>query len=172
MESLAAYSLVCYFLQIKDRHNGNILIDKEGHLIHIDYGFMLSSSPGKFNFEKVPFKFPRDFVEVMGGKNSSMFMYFKTLFSKGFLEMRKNHRKLVDLVAMMLPGTKMACFIAGSATIEKLEDRFKLQLSEPEAIAYADSLGTFFVTWVICIVLTRVILSARVIGELAHRFVR
>ena len=33
LNSLAGYAVVCYLLGIKDRHNGNVLLDKEGHLV-------------------------------------------------------------------------------------------------------------------------------------------
>ena len=72
--SLAGYSLVCYFLQIKDRHNGNILIDNKGHLIHIDFGFLLSNAPGKgLKFETAPFKLSKDMVDCLGGVKGKPF---------------------------------------------------------------------------------------------------
>lgn len=47
MNTLIGYSLVTYFLQVKNRHNGNIMVRRDGSLIHIDYGFFMSNAPGK-----------------------------------------------------------------------------------------------------------------------------
>jgi hypothetical protein len=143
IESLAAYSLICYILQIKDRHNGNILLDTQGHLIHIDYGFMLTSSPGSLGFENAPFKLTVEFVEVMDGRQSPLYSYFRTLFQSGFLAIRQHHKSILSIVQMMEAGSKMACFAKGPQTMKLLEDRFKIQLTEEEAIKYADDLITY-----------------------------
>ena len=67
VRSLAAVSVACYLFQIKDRHNGNILLDKNGALVHIDFGFLLTSSPANAGFETAPFKLTPEYVEVLGG---------------------------------------------------------------------------------------------------------
>ena len=82
--SLAAYSIISYILQLKDRHNGNVLIDNEGHIIHIDFGFMLSNSPGSVGFEAAPFKLTQDYVDVLGGLGSPSFDEYKKLCKQAF----------------------------------------------------------------------------------------
>ena len=126
ISSLAGYSLVCYFLQIKDRHNGNILIDNKGHLIHIDFGFLLSNAPGKgLKFETAPFKLSRDMVDCLGGVHSKFFEDFKKLLRKGFTAINKHRDKIIILVEMMWcgHGKNLDCFEKGQEAINELKMR-------------------------------------------------
>ncbi len=127
IQSLAGYSLLCYFLQIKDRHNANILLDNQGHIVHIDFGFLLSNAPGKgFKFEKAPFKLTEEFVECMGGPNSSTFKKFRNLLWSGFIALVKHSQKIIILVEMMYAGfgDTLGCFSNKENTIRDLKNRF------------------------------------------------
>lgn len=133
---------MCYLLQIKDRHNGNILLTRDGHAIHIDYGFILNSSPGNLQFESAPFKLPMEFVDVMGGEKSDLFEYFKTLLRSGFNVIRKNYQKLMFIMETMrcAGNGKLACFKNADLSLASLRERFKLNLSEEELLNFTDQL--------------------------------
>uniref|UniRef100_A0A7N0VA14 1-phosphatidylinositol 4-kinase n=1 Tax=Kalanchoe fedtschenkoi TaxID=63787 RepID=A0A7N0VA14_KALFE len=143
VESMAGYSLVCYLLQVKDRHNGNLLLDEEGHIIHIDFGFMLSNSPGGVNFESAPFKLTRELLEVMDsdaeGVPSEFFDYFKVLCIQGFLMCRKHAERIILLVEM-LQDSGFPCFKGGARTIQNLRKRFHLSLTEEQCVSLVLSL--------------------------------
>ena len=94
--------MVCYLLNVKDRHNGNILIDDKGHIIHIDFGFMFNISPGNnINFENAPFKLTYEMIEMMNGYESDLFHFFKVLIFKSLVELRKHYIELCLLIEMM-----------------------------------------------------------------------
>ncbi|XP_077048301.1 phosphatidylinositol 4-kinase beta isoform X2 [Agelaius phoeniceus] len=131
VRSCAGYSLVCYLLQVKDRHNGNILLDAEGHIIHIDFGFILSSSPRNLGFETSAFKLTSEFVDVMGGLDGDMFNYYKMLMLQGLIAARKHMDKVVQIVEIMQQGSQLPCF-HGSSTIRHLKERFHMNLTEEQ----------------------------------------
>ncbi|XP_052234570.1 phosphatidylinositol 4-kinase beta-like isoform X2 [Dreissena polymorpha] len=141
VQSCAGYCLVCYLMQVKDRHNGNILLDSEGHIIHIDFGFILSTSPGKnLGFENSAFKLTHEFAEVMGGEGSDMFEYFKILILQGLVASRKHMDKIIPLVEIMQTGSQLQCFSKGVSTIRALKDRFHLNLTEEQLQLLVDNL--------------------------------
>ncbi|XP_059836204.1 phosphatidylinositol 4-kinase beta isoform X1 [Hypanus sabinus] len=131
VQSCAGYCLVCYLLQVKDRHNGNILLDSEGHIIHIDFGFILSSSPRNLGFETSAFKLTNEFVDVMGGPDGDMFNYYKMLMLQGLIAARKHMDKVAQIVEIMQQGSQLPCF-HGSGTIRHLKERFHMNLTEEQ----------------------------------------
>ncbi|GFY34114.1 phosphatidylinositol 4-kinase beta [Trichonephila clavipes] len=140
VQSCAAYCLVSYLVQVKDRHNGNILLDGEGHIIHIDFGFILSSSPKNLGFENSPFKLTQEFVDVMGGPGNDMFEYFKILMLQGLVAARKHHERIVTLVEIMQASCQLPCFKNGASAIRALKDRFHMGLTEEQLQLLVDTM--------------------------------
>ncbi|CAI5726215.1 unnamed protein product [Peronospora effusa] len=139
IRSMAGYSLVCYFLQIKDRHNGNIMLDNEGHIIHIDYGFLLGIAPGgMLSIETAPFKLTAEMVETMGGQDSEGFKEYVTLCTRGFLACQQHCDEICDLVDVMSRQSPYPCFLGIDAEyiLLRLRSRFKLLLSKQETVAH------------------------------------
>lgn len=119
VESMAAYSVVCYVLAIRDRHNGNIMLDDVGHIVHVDFGFMLCGSPGgkaaqqMGGFEHTGgFKLTAELMEVLDCQ-ADLYKLFKELLVKGLTAVRHEAQELLSLLQLSLIGSEnssMMCF--------------------------------------------------------------
>lgn len=135
IKSLAAYAVVSFILQIKDRHNGNILIDEYGHLIHIDFGFIFDWSPGKdMRFESAPFKLTQEFIDILGGCiTAPAFRLFESKVLQGYLAVRAHSDHFLALTELMI-YSGFPCFKTFS--LSNLEQRFRRDLSQAEAAVW------------------------------------
>lgn len=134
VESLAGYSVLCYLLQIKDRHNGNILVDAEGHIIHIDFGFMLSNSPGHISFEATTFKLTQEYVDLMGGIDSPNYELFVKLSTDAFLALREHTDEFCSFMEIMGKDSTLPCFKSGAQVVsQQLRLRLMPDITEQEA---------------------------------------
>jgi len=151
-ESMAGYSAATYVLGIKDRHNGNIMLELEtGRIMHIDFGFVLGMAPGKdkikhtnFSLERAAFKLTPELVDVMGGKKSDNWTLFKELVIEGLMEARKHQDTFVTLVEIMGYRSRLPCFNQPGGGVDRvireLRGRLMLSLTDAQARKKMDRL--------------------------------
>ncbi|CAN1255641.1 Phosphatidylinositol 4-kinase alpha 1 [Linum perenne] len=133
--SSAGYAVASLLLQPKDRHNGNLLFDSDGRLIHIDFGFIFEISPGgNMRFESAHFKLSHEMTQLLdpsGTMKSETWHQFVSLCVKGYLAARRYMDGIINTVLMML-DSGLPCFSRGDP-IGNLRKRFHPEMTEREA---------------------------------------
>ncbi|BBM99121.1 phosphatidylinositol 4-kinase A [Marchantia polymorpha subsp. ruderalis] len=133
--SSAGYAVASLLLQPKDRHNGNLLFDSEGRLVHIDFGFILETSPGgNMRFESAQFKLSHEMTQLLdpsGSMKSDTWHRFVSLCVKGYLVAREHMDGIINTVQLMV-DSGLPCFSRGDP-IGNLRKRFHPEMSEREA---------------------------------------
>ena len=103
-------------------------------MIHCDFGFMFSNSPGKnIGFESPAFKLTAEYVEVLGGERSKFYSQYKQLMIKGFMALREQAEEIISFVEMsMVSGIDLPCFRGRERVLIELRDRFKLDMTNAQ----------------------------------------
>lgn len=98
----AGFCVITYLLGIGDRHLDNLLLTKDGKLIHIDFGYILNNDPKLF---PPPMKLCPEMVECMGGVDSPEARKFRSYCYLAFNILRKSANLILNLFALMVQSS-------------------------------------------------------------------
>lgn len=141
VRSNAAYSIVSFVLQIKDRHNANVLLTSSGQLCHIDFGFVLTHTVA---FEKAPFKLTEEVVNVMAlapdvapapGELQGFALYC-SLCVQGYLAVRRRADRLLLLLEMSRGFGRCYPGLDSPKAIDEVRARLHLDWSERQCAEF------------------------------------
>jgi phosphatidylinositol 4-kinase A len=106
-QSLAGLSLITYLLGIKNRHDGNLMLDREGHIFASDYSCALGSDAPAFgsSIEIAPFKLTTDYLNIMGGPKGTCYQFFRCLVVAGLKRAREDAATAIGLLRLV-PGNQ------------------------------------------------------------------
>ena len=131
INSCAGYCVVTYLLGIGDRHLENLMIDKNGKLFHIDFGYILGKDPKPM---PPPIKLCKEMVECMGGKGSKGFADFQQKCVNAYWVLRENARIIVNMFYLMIDSGIPE--LNNIDNLRKLHEKFVPQKNKQEAAAF------------------------------------
>ncbi|ORZ20587.1 kinase-like domain-containing protein [Absidia repens] len=137
IRSCAGYCVITYLLGVGDRHLDNLLLSPQGHLFHVDFGFILGRDPKPF---PPPMKLCKEMIEAMGGADSPHYNKFRQFCYTAFTTLRRNANLILNLFALMVDANIPDIKIEPDKAVIKVQEKFRLDLSEEAAIAYFQGL--------------------------------
>ncbi|KAI8895707.1 kinase-like domain-containing protein [Globomyces pollinis-pini] len=137
IRSLAGYCIMTYLLGVGDRHLDNVLLTANGHLFHIDFGFILGRDPKPF---PPPMKICKEMVEAMGGVNSKSYHQFLNFSFIAFNSLRKSANLILNLFSLMVNSNIPDISLEADKAVLKVLERYRLDLTDEEAIKYCETL--------------------------------
>ena len=106
IKSCASNCILTYILGVGDRNLCNILIDKDGSMIHIDYSYILGHDP---KWQEVQMRITPGMLDMLGGKDSIEYEQFKCLCTSMYKEIREYSffwSSFIQYIGYTLPKTK------------------------------------------------------------------
>lgn len=137
VKSCAGYCVITYILGVGDRHLDNLLLTRTGKLFHIDFGYILGRDPKPL---PPPMKLNKEMVEGMGGTQSEQYQAFRKQCYTAFLHLRRYSNLILNLFSLMVDANIPDIALEPDKTVKKVQDKFRLDLSDEEAVHYMQSL--------------------------------
>mmetsp|Transcript_7366 Transcript_7366/g.10437 ORF Transcript_7366/g.10437 Transcript_7366/m.10437 type:complete len:148 (-) Transcript_7366:234-677(-) len=103
--SCAGYGVATYLLAIGDRHLENLMLNKNGKMWHLDFGYILGKNPKGKGMMVPHIRINKPMVLGLGGINSPGYREFVSKTIDAFLYLR-NHRNLImNLMSLMIDAS-------------------------------------------------------------------
>jgi phosphatidylinositol 3-kinase len=102
--SNAGYAVATYLMAIGDRHLENLMLTNDGHMWHLDFGFILGNNPGLKQYYP-PIRMNKAMILGMGGRKSEKYETFKSKTIDAFLYLRNYRQYIVNILVMMIDAS-------------------------------------------------------------------
>ncbi|KAF4668605.1 Serine arginine-rich splicing factor 2 [Perkinsus chesapeaki] len=129
--SCAGYCVITYVLGIGDRHLDNLMVDDEGHMFHVDFGYIFGRDPKPL---PPPMKLCKEMVEGMGGQDSQYFRLFRQYCYSAYRILRTNSKLILSLVGLV-QGANIKDLVEQDPqmVLSRMEQKLAPEISEEEA---------------------------------------